>query len=268
MAAAKKAAEKKPGRPAAALLADYWRTSRRPFICLAFVAPMLVAYEGGLLLWPQAMRNGADVWLRALLEYAGFSQYLLLPLLTCGILLAWHHLRHDPWKVQGHVLYGMLVESMTLGFLLVVGAQLQRSLLNELASLPAASSTTCAILEEGAFLVRAMAFLGAGIYEELLFRLILLSLLVAGLCQCGISRQASCLTAVALSSLVFAAAHYQLDLHFGSWHLATSVGDTFQWPSFLFRCSAGVFFSLVFLYRGFGIAVGAHALYDILVSLL
>lgn len=257
----------KTSKAAAGKLAEYWRSSTRPIICLAFVAPMLVAYEGGLLFWPQAMRNGADVWLRKLLELAGFSHYLLLPALTCGILLAWHHLRHDSWRIRGNVLYGMLVESMALGFLLVVVAQAQGSYLNQLATATARPSP-CAIVGEGSFLVRAMAFFGAGIYEELLFRLILLSALVAGFRQIGVSPKASCVTAVALSSLVFAAAHYQLDLHLASWHVATSFGDTFQWSSFLFRCSAGVFFSLVFLFRGFGIAVGSHALYDILVSFL
>jgi len=249
------------------LLTGYWQASTRPMICLVFVAPMLVAYEGGLLFWPQAMRNGADVWLRKLLEIVGFSHYLLLPLLTCGILLAWHHLRHDAWKIRGTWLYGMLVESMVWGFLLVVVAQAHGSFLIELAA-TSTEPVPCAMAGDGAFMVRAMAFFGAGIYEELLFRLILLSVLAAGFCQVGVSRSVSCATAVALSSLVFAAAHYQLDLHFGTWHLATSFGDTFQWSSFLFRCSAGLFFSIVFLWRGFGIAVGSHALYDILVSLL
>lgn len=261
------ASGKTSDRGSTGMLAGYWQASTRPIICLVFVAPMLLAYEGGLLFWPQAMRNGADVWLRKLLELAGFSQYLLLPLLTCGILLAWHHLRHDSWKIHGNVLYGMLIESMTLGFLLVVIAQTQGAFLNELTA-SRAVPTPCAIMEEGSFLVRAMAFFGAGIYEELLFRMILLSGLAAGIHQLGVSRSVSCVTAVALSSLVFAAAHYQLDLHVGTWHIATSFGDSFQWSSFLFRCSAGIFFSLVFLFRGFGIAVGSHALYDILVSLL
>lgn len=261
------AAGKSSQRTATGMLAGYWRASTKPIICLVFVAPMLLAYEGGLFFWPQAMRNGADVWLRTLLELVGFSQYLLLPLLTCGILIAWHHLRHDSWKIHGHVLYGMLIESMTLGFLLVLVAQVQGSFLNELSAARAVPAP-CAIVDENSFLVRAMAFFGAGIYEELLFRLILLSALAAGLSQLGVSRKVSCVTAVALSSLAFAAAHYQLDLHLGTWHIATSFGDSFQWSSFLFRCSAGVFFSVVFLYRGFGIAVGSHALYDILVSFL
>ncbi len=37
--------------------------------------------------------------------------------------------------------------------------------------------------------------------------------------------------------------------------------------SFSFRVSAGVFFGVLFVTRGFGIAAGTHALYDIIVSL-
>ena len=60
------------------LLSRYWNETARPLVGLAFVTPMIVAYEGGLVaLGPQAMRNGADVWLRQLLEWLGFSQYFL-----------------------------------------------------------------------------------------------------------------------------------------------------------------------------------------------
>ena len=62
---------------------DYWQQSRRPLTSLAFVTPLLLVYEAGVLwLGPHAMRNGADVWLRQLLDLLGFSQYFLLPLLT------------------------------------------------------------------------------------------------------------------------------------------------------------------------------------------
>ncbi len=103
-----------------------------------------------------------------------------------------------------------------------------------------------------------VALLGAGIYEELLFRLILLSLLVWGLRKAGIAPGASTLLAVIVSSLLFAAAH-----HVGPYGEAP-----LMWSRFVFRTLAGVFFSVVFLYRGFGIAAGSHAAYDVLVSLL
>ena len=91
---------------------------------------------------------------------------------------------------------------------------------------------------------------------------------LAGVCRgCGLARNTSLGLAVLLSSLMFAAAHYRFDLTLGEFQLAKSIGDSFDWISFLFRFSAGGFFSLLFIFRGFGIAAGSHALYDILVTL-
>ena len=243
---------------------NYWREASRPLVSMAFVAPMLVVYESGLLLLgPQAMRNGADVWLRSWLETAGFGQYFLLPVLTCGILLAWHHIKRQRWHVDMVVLWGMLVESLALGFLLLVLARLQVAFLVSLdgpwqtAALPGAGT-----------IGQIVAFFGAGIYEELLFRLMLLPALAGLFRSCGNTRMTSLAFAAVLSSLLFAAAHYRFDFAIGPFQWATAMGEAFDWTSFLFRFSAGGFFSLLFIFRGFGISAGAHALYDILVSLM
>ena len=57
----------------------YFAETRRPAVSLAFVAPMLLVYEVGILAFgPQAMRNGAALWLRLFLDWIGFGQYFLL----------------------------------------------------------------------------------------------------------------------------------------------------------------------------------------------
>lgn len=250
--------------PSRRVLAGYWEESSRPLVSLIFVTPMLVVYEGALLvLGPQAMRNGADMWLRRLLEWLGFGQYFLLPILTFGILLAWHHVKRDRWRFGWAVLYGMLLESVALGLLLLALAHVQGSLLAA-----TGSNMICAVQAEAGMWGRVVAFFGAGIYEELLFRLMLLPPAVAVLRASGMKQGASLILAVILTSLLFATAHYRIDMMIGSYHLVTSLGDSFEWTSFLFRFLAGAFFSLLFLYRGFGIAAGTHALYDILVLTL
>ena len=104
----------------------YWQQSRRPLTCLAFVSPLLALYEVGVLwLGPLAMRNGADVWLRQLLDLLGFGQYFLLPVLTVAILLGWHHATRQTWQVVPGVLYGMVAECLLLAIALVVIARLQ-----------------------------------------------------------------------------------------------------------------------------------------------
>jgi membrane protease YdiL (CAAX protease family) len=221
---------------------------------------MLVAYEGGLLwLGPQGMRNGVDVWLRQLLQWIGFGQYFLLPMLTCGLLLAWHHLNRERWRFGWSVLYGMFVECVILAVALLAAARLQGALL---ASLSIREIVSVADLEGTGHVV---AFFGAGLYEELLFRLMLLPAVVMLLRAGGMERSGSLWVAVLLTSLLFAAAHYRLEFAAGPIHWAMPYGEPFAWVSFGFRFLAGAFFSVVFLQRGFGIAAGTHALYDILV---
>src|SRR5262245_61288691 len=87
---------------------DYLRQSRLPLASLAFVLPLLVLYEGGvLLLGEEASRNGADVWLRGGLNHLGLAHYFLLPLLTVGLLLSAQHVSGQPWRFAPVAIYGM-----------------------------------------------------------------------------------------------------------------------------------------------------------------
>jgi hypothetical protein len=238
---------------------DYWQQSRRPLTSLAFVAPLLVCYEAGVLwLGPQAMRNGADVWLRQFLDVLGFSQYFLLPFLTVAMLAGWHYLTRDPWQVSPSVLYTKLAECAMLGIALVVIARIQGGLLSLVthASEPTMLHASWGVIVENIF-QRFVTFLGAGIYEELLFRLMMLPAIAYLLRWCGLSLGWSLAGGAILASLTFSGAH-----HLGS------LGEPFTWYAFTFRSVAGMFFAALFLYRGFGIAAGTHAAYDILVGLL
>ena len=250
-----------PAAPAAP--ADYWCESMRPLVSLAFVAPMLVLYElGVVVLGPQAVRNGADVWLRRLLDAFGFGQYFLLPLLTCGILLAWHHTTRHSWRLPSAVFGGMSLESLTFALLLLALAQLQGAICGAAGvAIPCGTGETAGVARTIAGMV---GYLGAGIYEELLFRLTLLPAAIGLLRLVGLPRAASLVCGVLLTSVLFSLAHYRLDFSFAQVHLVTAHGYAFDWFSFVFRFFAGAFFSLLFVYRGFGIAAGSHALYDIL----
>ena len=98
--------------------------------------------------------------------------------------------------------------------------------------------------------------LGAGIYEELVFRLIvltILTLLVKDLLQCP--GRFGTLLVVLISALMFSGYHY--------------LGpEPFHWRTFAFRTLAGIYFGVLFLARGFGVTAATHAAYDILVLLV
>ncbi len=168
--------------------------------------------------------------LRDFLELLGFGQYFLLPLLTCGILLAWHHTRADAWSMRGGVLSTMLIESILFALILYAAAHLQRAVFSQITlnvSNQAPQSHMAGTIG------RLIGYCGAGIYEELLFRLMLLPSAAAVLRCCGIGWRRSLVWAIVITSLMFSAAHYQV---------FTSGGYAFDWYSFSFRFMAGVFF--------------------------
>lgn len=124
-------------------------------------------------------------------------------------------------------------------------------LLNWAVPLMAASS-------ESSLLQRMALSIGAGIYEELLFRLILISLMVMiGVDLLRLDRAAVAVTAILLSSLVFAAHHHP------------PIGaEPFDAVRFLFRTMAGVYLAAIFWFRGYGPAAGCHAAYNLTLVIL
>ncbi len=99
--------------------------------------------------------------------------------------------------------------------------------------------------------------MGAGLYEELFFRLFLLSLLYLLLSRAlafhGLPKAFALGGAVLLSGFLFALAH----------HLGPG-GDPFSGRILLFRTVMGVLLGLLFVFRGFGVVVYTHAWYDLL----
>ena len=100
-----------------------------------------------------------------------------------------------------------------------------------------------------------MISLGAGLYEELLFRVILVAGLVALFRRFGASNVPAGILATVLGALIFSAFHY-----------IGPYGDPLQLGSFAFRTIAGVLFSALYLTRGFGITAWTHALYDVFLT--
>jgi membrane protease YdiL (CAAX protease family) len=243
---------------------DYWVLSRQPLVSLVFVVPILAIYEAGVLsLGPKAVRNGVDVWLRGFLELLDFGNYFLLPVLVVGLLLGWHHTTRKPWRVPRGVFWGMAVECVVLAFCLRLISHVEAFALSALFG-SALGAAKAAALAAGASTKMAglIAFLGAGVYEELLFRLVLFCAIAWAIRRAGMVGTTGTATAVLATSALFAAAHYV-----GPYGEAIVWRDFGFWYGAVFRFLAGVFFSVLFVARGFGIAAGSHAGYDILVKL-
>lgn len=97
--------------------------------------------------------------------------------------------------------------------------------------------------------------LGAGLYEELFFRVILVSLLILVFKKVFNNKNwAAMIAAITLSALLFSLVHY-----------VGSMGDAFTLSSFMYRFVFGLMLNGIYVWRGFGIAAWTHALYDLMV---
>ncbi len=227
----------------------YFSISRTPLTSLVFALPLVLAYEGGVLFLGRGTpRNGADVWLRHMLDSLGFGAYFLLPVLTVIGLLAWHHVAHDTWRFSLRILAGMWLESVLWAFFLISLGRLQESLW----PVQVAGDDAAAGL-----LAQIVGFCGAGLYEEVLFRLLALPATAWIARKAGAGPGVATAWGVVITSIAFSAAHY-----------VGPLGATFDIYSFTFRALAGVFFSVLFLLRGFGVTAGTHAAYDVIVGLM
>jgi hypothetical protein len=239
---------------------DYFTNSRAPRYSLTFALPLLLLYEGlSLLLTGSAVegvRNGADVLLKSMFVAMGGRDGILLfgaLLLGGGAFLVARDIRKAAEGIQGRVFGLMMLESTlyasVFGFVAgwLTAALLPRSALLSLQGMQSLDLPTQLVVS-----------LGAGLYEELAFRVILTGGLLAALrTLTPMPKPAAAAVAIVVSALIFSAFHY-----------VGSLGDTFTVASFTFRAVAGVLFSALYVVRGFGIAAWTHALYDLGLSLL
>src|SRR6266850_1621069 len=216
---------------------SYWQVSRAPRYSLLFALPLLVFYQVLAVLLAhgeRSIRNGADAILQSLFTtVAG----------------AW-----GP-PLRGGVFAAMLGESIALALIFgfVVGSVTSGVLgMLQTLALPGGRG------HEMDWWTRLMVSLGAGIYEELLFRVLLVGALAAAArALLGWRPLTAGIAATIAGAAIFSAFHY-----------IGPYGDRWELYSFAFRMVAGLFFSGLYLARGFGITAWTHALYDVLLLLM
>jgi len=262
--------------PMQATVVSYWDASRAPRYSVIFALPLLLVYEAMAAFLPAGrgpeLRNGADVLLWDFFLTVAGRQYAPLvfglTLIGFSVWFVGRDLRTTRAPLHGGYFLGMAGESFVLAlcFGSVIGTLTAH--LVQATTHPAAATgiaTTVAMMApaagDGRWLAdaptatRVMLSLGAGLYEELLFRVILVSGIAFVARQVlGWKPWVSGLVAVVLSAVIFAAFHY-----------IGPYGDPIRLDSFVFRLIGGVAFSILYVTRGFGITAWTHALYDLLV---
>lgn len=230
---------------------SYFERSELPFASLIFLLPLIATYEIGTRLWLSDPVHGtqhiiAFSLLEQFFQMLGANGRHLPALAVVAILLSWHIARNDSWIVRPRTCLLMGIESVAMAVpLVIIGVALMKYLQH--LHLAAATDSKVPML---------ILSLGAGIYEELVFRLVaftVLSLLLKDVFD--LPSVVTLPTMVIGSAVLFSAYHY-----LGS--------EQFTPQTFAFRTVAGAYFGALMLARGFGITAGAHAAYDLIITLL
>src|ERR671922_1607797 len=149
----------------------YFQLSRSPHYSLVFAMPLLIAYEGFALLLNHSdlygIRNSADVFLKLFLAYVGIHGFFGFGAAMIVALLLFRIMGGGPrfGSIRLGVLVWMLAESLVYS---VVFGALVSAVTHLLLAQPSALTRSAQILVS----------LGAGIYEEFVFRVVLLGVLV------------------------------------------------------------------------------------------
>ena len=227
-------------------MSNYWRYSRSAYYSAVAALPLLVIYEILIVLsqspyW--GIRNAADVWIRTfLMAFDLQAQHLTFVLIGISLaLIPIAKSRARGIKLKANYFALMFAES--LAFSLVLGVVLQSIL--RLGGLSSGGP--------GSGLMQNLALsVGAGLFEEIIFRVILLNLIFLLLSPLLKKKVVAAVFSVLLASFLVSLSHY-----------VGTMADTWQIYSFMFRWVAGLLFTVLYFVRGFAITAYTHALYDI-----
>ena len=229
-------------------MTQYLTVSKSPLYSFIFTLPLFLLYEVGIFLISSRdidqLRNGADVLMRQVLESFGiYGMYGFGGTFLIGFLIAFIRQKKNlrTSEIESRFLLIMFFESIAWATLLVI----------MMIKIP----TFLSLSNEDHLIQQVVLAIGAGIYEEFVFRVLLISglaILFGLIFNWG--EFGKTFLSVIISSAIFSIFHF-----FGSY------GDTFSFPLFFVRFFAGIFLAMIYIFRGFGITAYAHTIYDLFV---
>ena len=250
------------GRP---FEADYVTRTRALPVNLLFLMPWILIYQIALMGARSQVDNAAAAWLRAGARALGPRGFVVASLVCCLLLCLVVLIRLREAARDRGVFGGMFLEALIYGAVLGVIAQLLAHHLPldrpvAILAVPLQAVQDSALAPQGSEHLRGGLqqlglAVGAGIFEEIAFRGLLLGglmfLLVRGV---GMDKWTAAFVALPLSAYLFSDYHH--------WGMG---GEPYSQAVFAYRFHAGLVLGVIYLTRGLGIAALAHAFYDILV---
>jgi len=227
---------------------SYWRSTRSPLYSFLFTIPLFLVYEIGIFLTTKdnflVLRNGADALMRQILEnfgIIGLHGIGAIFLICFGVVFFIQRKYWNDTRIYGDYFLLMMGESFAWSICLYYFMSNVYVLLMN---------------PSGQILVQQVTLsVGAGIYEELFFRVVIISLVASIL---GFVFQWSSKMKKWISMIIAAGI-------FSAFHFIGEYGDYFSFDLFLIRFFAGLGLGTLYFLRGFGITAWSHSLYDLIV---
>tara|TARA_B100000029_G_scaffold474634_1_gene517170 strand:+ start:1676 stop:2395 length:720 start_codon:yes stop_codon:yes gene_type:complete len=227
---------------------SYWTLSRSPYYSFIFVLPFLAIYEVMILILNKdeiiSLRNGADVLMRQFLALFGEWGFYVLSISYILVFLLVFLIQKKDWNItviKSDYLIGMLAEGTVWGFILYIFMKYIPVFL---------------MFPSGKELFQQMTLaIGAGLYEELVFRVISIAIIFHFLrLVFQWNKQFSLIITIIISGIIFSAFHF-----------AGPYGDDFTLFLFIYRLLAGIILGIIYVIRGFGIVSYAHMIYNFII---
>jgi hypothetical protein len=223
----------------------YFMSSRTPFYGLLSTIPLLLGYEFMTLFTGNynsySVRNMAEVVFKELLNQFDIKGTFAIAILIVGIAALVFYLQ-DRKTLEFHLHYI---------FIIILESGIYAVICGYLAS----EVTSLLFLNMAPAVDRnleIMLSLGAGFYEELIFRVLLFSGTAYTLILLKLTPVKAWLLAAFFSSLLFSWCHYMN-------------GEPFTFSGAFFRFFMAILLCILYKIRGFGVVAYTHAIYDLLV---
>ena len=229
------------------MIKDYFRKSSSPLYSFIITLPIFLIYELGIF-WMRNIefnyiQNGADVLIEQIILKLGFDVIYVSSIIFLFILLIiiYYQKRHfNSLSISRPYLGVMFLESMVYASILFF-------LMGNLYLMDVSTND---------IYCNMILSLGAGIYEELIFRVLSIYISYQSIkFLFRLGKFSANFYAVILSAILFSLFHF--------------IGaESFNQEAFAVRFIAGIFLASLYVQRGFGITAITHSFYDIFVIFL
>ena len=234
----------------------YFNSTRTATYGFLAALPLFVIYEFGILLansgQMMSIRVGADIWLKRLLAWFGGTGWMALgvAVMIIGGVIYWAERNNRPPIVPRY--FGLIIGESAI--YAIVLAFIVGGVVGLLFGVWAAPEAMLQPMQRLGLPHQLALSIGAGLYEEIVFRVILVGGLFLFVHRFLPKRTTAYLIAAVIGAFIFSLVHYM-----------GPMGDPFRFSSFTFRFLFGLALNGVFLVRGFAMAAWTHALYDVYV---